>query len=123
MIKTFQLVCADLIHLSQPTVSNIITKVSRLLALLHNNYIKIPTGDQAIVNRQLFMELGRHGRWPGLPGVDGAIDCTHIKIVNTPGCHHHEAYRNRKSYFSINVQVSVPNVLKLMYVHCSSTQE
>ncbi|KAH9629150.1 hypothetical protein HF086_011773 [Spodoptera exigua] len=105
--KNFQLVCGDLISLSQPTVSNVVTKVSRLLALLHKTYIKIPTGDQASINRQLFKDLGRHGRWPGLPGIDGAIDCTHIRIVNTPGCEHHEVYRNRKSYFSINVQAVV----------------
>nr|XP_021195845.1 putative nuclease HARBI1 isoform X1 [Helicoverpa armigera] len=105
--KNFQLVCGDLISLSQPTVSNVVTKVSRLLALLHKTYIKIPTGDQASINRQLFKDLGRHGRWPGLPGIDGAIDCTHIRIVNTPGCQHHEVYRNRKSYFSINVQAVV----------------
>nr|XP_049699671.1 putative nuclease HARBI1 isoform X2 [Helicoverpa armigera] len=104
---SFQLVCGDLISLSQPTVSNVVTKVSRLLALLHKTYIKIPTGDQASINRQLFKDLGRHGRWPGLPGIDGAIDCTHIRIVNTPGCQHHEVYRNRKSYFSINVQAVV----------------
>ncbi|KAF9424323.1 hypothetical protein HW555_000462 [Spodoptera exigua] len=65
------------------------------------------SGDQASINRQLFKDLGRHGRWPGLPGIDGAIDCTHIRIVNTPGCQHHEVYRNRKSYFSINVQAVV----------------
>lgn len=116
--KNFQLVCGDLINLSQPTVSNVVTKVSRLLALLHKTYIKIPTRDQASINRQLFKDLGRHGRWPGLPGIDGAIDCTHIRIVNTPGCQHHEVYPNRKSYFSINVQVSVLNMISFYSYNC-----
>lgn len=116
--KNFQLVCGDLINLSQPTVSNVVTKVSRLLALLHKTYIKIPTGDQASINRQLFKDLGRHGRWPGLPGIDGAIDCTHIRIFNTLGCQHHEVYRNRKSYFSINVQVSVLNMISFYSYNC-----
>ncbi|VVC98842.1 unnamed protein product [Leptidea sinapis] len=57
-------------------------------------------------DREMFQEMGRHGRWPGLPGIDGAIDCTHVKIMSTPKCQHHEVYPNRKSYFSINVQVS-----------------
>ena len=76
-----------------------------LLAQLNRRFIKFPRGDEANVNRELFKELGSHGRWPGLPGIDGAIDCTHVKIVSTPGCQHHEVYR--KSDFSINVQVVV----------------
>lgn len=102
-----QVVCGDLLNISQPTASIIIRKVSKLLAQLHKHFIKFPTGDEATVNRQLFKEWGRSGRWPGLPGIDGAIDCTHVKIVSTPGCQHHEVYRNRKSDFSINVQVIV----------------
>ncbi|XP_049872110.1 putative nuclease HARBI1 isoform X1 [Pectinophora gossypiella] len=102
---SFQIVCGDLLHISQPTASNIITKVSKLLAQLHTHYIKFPRGAEANRNRELFKEMGRHGQWPGLPGIDGAIDCTHVKIVSTPGCQHHEVFRNRKSDFSINVQV------------------
>lgn len=102
-----QVVCGDLFEISQPTASKIIRKVSKLLAQLHKLFIKFPTGQEASVNRQLFKELGRCGHWPGLPGIDGAIDCTHVKIVSTPGCQHHEVYRNRKSDFSINVQVIV----------------
>ena len=37
------------------------------------------------------------------PGVLGAIDCTHI-AVQSPGGNTPELYRNRKGYFSINVQ-------------------
>ncbi|XP_049870553.1 putative nuclease HARBI1 isoform X2 [Pectinophora gossypiella] len=100
-------VCGDLLLISQSTASNIITKVSKLLAKLIRQYVKFPQGAEAMANRELFQEMGRHGRWPGLPGIDGAIDCTHIKIVSTPKCQHHEVYRNRKSYFSINVQAVV----------------
>jgi len=35
--------------------------------------------------------------------VVGAIDCTHIKI-QSPSGDESELFRNRKSYFSINVQ-------------------
>ncbi|XP_049885359.1 putative nuclease HARBI1 [Pectinophora gossypiella] len=105
--SSFQTVCGDLLLISQSTASNIITKVSKLLAKLIRQYVKFPQGAEAMANRELFQEMGRHGRWPGLPGIDGAIDCTHIKIVSTPKCQHHEVYRNRKSYFSINVQAVV----------------
>ena len=37
------------------------------------------------------------------PGVLGAIDCTHVAI-QSPGGEYAELYRNRKGYFSINVQ-------------------
>jgi len=40
----------------------------------------------------------------GLPGVIGAIDCTHVS-VQSPGGPDAEIYRNRKGYFSINVQL------------------
>ncbi|KAF0753506.1 putative nuclease HARBI1, partial [Aphis craccivora] len=39
-----------------------------------------------------------------MPGIGGCIDCTHIKIQN-PGGPDSEVFRNRKGYFSLNVQV------------------
>ena len=44
------------------------------------------------------------------PSVLGAIDCTHIKI-QCPGGENAELFRNRKGYFSTNVQgVSGPGL-------------
>ncbi|XP_017466098.1 PREDICTED: putative nuclease HARBI1 [Rhagoletis zephyria] len=40
------------------------------------------------------------------PGVIGAIDCTHVRI-QSPGTDQAENYRNRKGWFSINVQTVV----------------
>jgi len=40
----------------------------------------------------------------GLPGVIGAIECTHVPI-QSPGEDDAKIYRNRKGYFSINVQL------------------
>jgi hypothetical protein len=39
----------------------------------------------------------------GMPGIVGAIDCTHIPIMS-PGTNQAELFRNRKGYFSVNVQ-------------------
>jgi len=41
----------------------------------------------------------------GMPGVGACIDCTHIKIQN-PGGPNGEVFRNRKGWFSLNVQVT-----------------
>jgi hypothetical protein len=43
----------------------------------------------------------------GLPGIDGAIDYTHVRLTNTVFQRHAEVYRNRKGYFSFNVQAVV----------------
>ena len=40
----------------------------------------------------------------GMPGVIGAIDCTHVPI-QSPGGNDAEIYRNRKGYYSINMQL------------------
>lgn len=54
--------------------------------------------------RQKFYEIAH------FPGVIGCIDCTHIKI-RSPGGATSEVYRNRKGYFSINIQaVTGPNL-------------
>lgn len=37
--------------------------------------------------------------------VDGAIDCTHVRLTPTRFQGVNEIYRNRKGYFSLNVQV------------------
>lgn len=48
-----------------------------------------------------------------MPGIGGCIDCTHIKIQN-PGGPDGEVFRNRKGYFSLNVQVCL-NDLNYIY--------
>ncbi|GBP60940.1 Putative nuclease HARBI1 [Eumeta japonica] len=46
----------------------------------------------------------------GFPGVVGCIDCTHIKIKN-PGGSQAEVFKNRKRWFSLNIQaVGGPNL-------------
>jgi len=40
----------------------------------------------------------------GIPGIIGAVDCTHVAI-QSPGTDEAEIYRNRKGHFSVNVQL------------------
>ena len=41
----------------------------------------------------------------GIPGVNGSIDCTHIRLISTRFQNLDEICRNRKGYFSLNLQV------------------
>ncbi|XP_018304708.1 putative nuclease HARBI1, partial [Mycetomoellerius zeteki] len=105
---SYQLVAADLLSLSQPTISRVVSKVSVLLAAEMFDVIKMPQTEQnKIENRQLFRLIGATGNINGLSGIDGAIDCTHIRLTNTRFHEVAEIYRNRKGYFSLNVQAVV----------------
>lgn len=102
----FQTVSGDLKHISQSTVCNIVQKVSRSLAHQMHRFIKFPRSERELKRVQDdFESIGRIGRYGGLKNIIGALDCTHIKISKPRGIEHTEQYRNRKGYFSLNVQV------------------
>lgn len=95
----FQLVIGDLFAVDKSTVCRTLQRVTRAIAELRRNYVCFPdTGEKRRENMQLFYSQSK------LPGVVGAIDCTHIP-VQSPGTDDAEIYRNRKGYFSINVQL------------------
>ncbi|XP_067204480.1 putative nuclease HARBI1 [Linepithema humile] len=105
---SFQLVLGDIITISQPTMSRIVFKVSIILVSYINRYIKMPSSEKSYFeNKRLFKELGRGNGGIGLPSIDGAIDCTHIRLVHTRLQNIDEIFRNRKGYFSLNVQIIV----------------
>ncbi|XP_070165298.1 putative nuclease HARBI1 [Polyergus mexicanus] len=59
------------------------------------------------------------------PSVIGCIDCTHIRIAN-PGGNNGEIFRNRKGWFSLNVQaVAGPKreILDIVVRHPGSTHD
>lgn len=93
--------------LPQPTISRIVFRVTVVLATYLNTYVKFTTNQEAIQeNRRLFRELGYGQGAIGLPHIDGAIDCTHVRLVGNNFGGLAETYRNRKGYFSLNVQVN-----------------
>jgi len=56
--------------------------------------------EQINENRNLFRNLGYGNGAIGLPGVEGAIDCTHIRLTHTRFQDIEEIYRNRKGFLS-----------------------
>ncbi|XP_023949706.2 putative nuclease HARBI1 [Bicyclus anynana] len=95
----FQTVCGDLVSISQPTICRIVLRISKILCSHVRQAVKFPLpGPQSSAVHQSFYAIA------GMPQVIGCIDGTHIPI-NNPGGPYAEVYRNRKSYFSVNVQV------------------
>lgn len=92
----------DLFNIAQPTVSKIVKKVTRAICKLRPRFIKMPESSTEIseIKKKFYNMVEPHG----IPNVIGLIDCTHIKIFS-PGGSEAERFRNRKGYFSINVQV------------------
>lgn len=107
---------ADFIKCDKSTVSRIVAKVSRVLANLSAEYIYMPRNELEIAEEQnKFFDIS------GFPRVIGAVDGTHIRILSQgiinklyinmlyflfifTGGNDAEIFRNRKGYFSINVQ-------------------
>lgn len=101
---------ADFAGVSMASVSRIIFRVSDALARKRPEFVRMPETDQ---ERQQcsasFFSIAR------FPRVIGAIDCTHVKI-QSPGGEHAECYRNRKSWFSFNVQTVAGSDLKIQNI-------
>jgi len=89
---SFQITVGNLNNITQGTISKMIKRVAISVAKLYKHFVKYPSHEEARLEIRKFYELSR------LPGVVGAIDCTHVKI-NSPGGMNAELYRCRKSYF------------------------
>ena len=92
----FQITDGDLMGISRCTAMRSVHKVTRAICRKKSRFIGFPT-DLARVKRQ-FYEIA------SFPNVVGAIDCTHVPI-KSPGGDYAELFRNRKGYFSLNVQM------------------
>lgn len=113
----------------QTTVSRIVKKVSYALASLSPHYIRMPNQQEILTVQQEFYRIAR------FPKVIGCIDGTHIKIqspgmlIFRPGPELYlnftflggedgEIFRNRKGYFSLNVQAVCDSHLKIRDIVC-----
>lgn len=105
---SFHMSNGDLCGLHNSTVSRVVWRVIRAIAQLRPQYVKMPV-DEAEMSEVAcsFYNIAK------FPSVIGAIDGTHIAI-QSPGGDDAEAFRNRKSIFSYNVQAVVNANLKFM---------
>ena len=92
----FQLSIADEFNISQATISRIVYKVSRVISSLARTEINMQPRSLSDVKNE-FYSIAH------FPGVVGALDCSHVPIIS-PGGIYAELYRNRKGYFSVNIQ-------------------
>ena len=94
----FQSATGDLFGLHQSTVSRVVRKTSQAIASLSPTIIKIPSNEESLTTNLYFLN------YSNFPGVTGIVDGTHVWI-QSPGGESAELYRNRKGWFSLNVQV------------------
>lgn len=92
--------------IAKSTAWSVVSRVVKWFITLSHNLIKWPAGNEVLLSLQKFEEKR------GIPGVIGAIDCTHIKI-RTP-TENPEDYFNKKKYYSLIVQ-AVVNADKQIY--------
>lgn len=96
---SFQLVVGDVFGVDKSTICRTLHRVTVAIAALRVKYVKFPETDvERHETMQAFFKKSK------MPGILSAIDCTHIPI-QSPGTDDAEIYRNRKGYFSINVQL------------------
>ncbi|XP_039277433.1 putative nuclease HARBI1 [Nilaparvata lugens] len=104
------MVSGDLVGVNKSTISRIVALVTEVLIPHLKDLIKFPTDDN-----ELLKIKSEFAKTRGSPGVLGAIDCTHIPI-KSPGEPNAELSRNRKGWFSINVQAVCTASLKFSNV-------
>ena len=101
-----------LLSISQPTVSKCVDEVSQAIQNhFGHEWIKFPNENDMATNKTAFFE------YCGMPGVIGAIDCTHVRII-APNAEAHN-FLNRKGYYSKNVQLICDTNLLILNVNAN----
>lgn len=109
---TMMIVVGDFIGIDKSTACRIIHRVSEAIASLYRAYIKMPQSE--VEKREKAIDFYKISRFPQ---CIGAIDCTHVKL-QSPGGEDAEIFRNRKGYFSMNVQAVCDATLNFQNIVC-----
>jgi len=94
---SFQLVIGDTFAVDNAIVCRTLKRVTEAIAGLSNKYIKLP---ETVEERRRNMRLRMFYTRSQIPGIIGAVGCTHVPI-QSPGSDDAEIYRNRKGYMSV----------------------
>ncbi|XP_066585512.1 putative nuclease HARBI1 [Prorops nasuta] len=105
---SFILNVADYFGISKTSAEVIICNVSLAIANLHREYIKFPSEPDNILKNKV-----GNFNLSGFIRVIGAIDCIHVRIKSYGGTES-ELFRNRKGFYSINVQAIVNSSLQII---------
>lgn len=101
------LVAGDFAGVSKTAACECIKEVILAIARKQHRYVKFPETREEREDQKLrFYRIAR------FPNVLGTIDCTHVKI-ESPGGPNAEEYRNRKGFFSWNVQIVCDDKLRI----------
>lgn len=104
---SFLQVCGDFCGVSKSTASKTVKRVSSAIAARRHHYIRMPDTENEIREmKQKFFQIAH------FPHCIGAVDCTHVRILS-PGGDNAESFRNRKNFFSLNVQTIADADLKI----------
>ncbi|XP_055839639.1 putative nuclease HARBI1 isoform X2 [Episyrphus balteatus] len=107
-LGSIQLSIADFIGVSISTVHRILKRVSNAIANLAPQFVRMPeTPGERLQAAREFYDIAK------FPRTIEAIDCTHVRI-QSPGGNNAELFRNRKGWFSINVQTVASADLKII---------
>ncbi|XP_066595385.1 putative nuclease HARBI1 [Prorops nasuta] len=104
----FLQVAADFCNISTKSAQIIVHRVSAAIANLFHLYVSLPRTDEDMIQTAKDNFL-----ISGMIRIIGAIDCVHVRIRSYGG-EDAELWRNRKGFFSINVQCVVNSHLEIM---------
>ncbi|KAJ8683335.1 hypothetical protein QAD02_019127 [Eretmocerus hayati] len=99
----------DRFDLSADTVFNIITRVADFIGSYAPDLITWPTEEESQETQAYYEEKN------GIPGVEGMIDGSEIKINKPPS--DAESYYNRKGFYSIKLQIICDHKRRIRHFH------
>lgn len=114
-LRSFALGCTangigDICGFAESTVQKIVPRVAFEIAMLSVHYIRMPSRPIEIVQAQAqFYQIG------SMPLTIVSVDGTHIPIASLGGVEK-EIWRNRKNFFSMNVQGSIGPDLRFLNI-------
>ncbi|XP_066585464.1 putative nuclease HARBI1 [Prorops nasuta] len=104
----FLLVVADFNGISEKSAQKIVHEISAAISELRSKYIKLPR-----TKGEMMRTMNDNFHLSGMIRVIGAIDCIHVRVKSYGG-EDAELFRNRKGFFSLNVQCLVNSRLEFL---------